>query len=157
MKSKRQLSRIFIGVYILFWFLGPITQLIQIINLNLHIKMGFSEIKILDPSFAWFKADELSLAWADMTTLIAGIIFIIGSFMRRSWSIWFGFYSLAIWSYWPILTQLRWALLEDNGYDVLAQEQAAIFHIYMILFAVFSLFGMFYLWRHRHIYDINTT
>ena len=153
MERQRQLSRVFIGLFILFWLIGPLTQLIQIIDLDLHVRMGFSEAVILDPEFGWLKADELAIAWADMGTLIAGVIFVIGAVKRRPWSIWFGFYSLAVWSYWPILTLVRWTTLEDSGYSVFAEGQEFVFRGFMLLVGIFSLVGMFYLWRRRRVFE----
>jgi hypothetical protein len=44
-------------------------------------------------------ADELAIAWADMTYLVAGVVFAVGAFLRRPWSIPFGFYTSATWSF----------------------------------------------------------
>ena len=156
MPPKRQLSRIFIGLYILLWLLGPLTQLIQIVNLPLHVKMGFSEARILEPEFGWFQADELAIAWADMTYLVAGIIFIVGVFLRRSWSLPFGFYSLSAWSFILLVTLIRWPLLEAGGFGVIAQEQKVVYYPYAVIYIVFGLFGVFYLWRNRYVYDSNS-
>ena len=153
MKTKQQLSYIFIGIFIFLWFIGPVTQLIQIISLPLHVQWGLSEHIILEPEFGWFKADELSIAWADMTYLVAGAIFVVGAFLRKPWSIPFGFYTLAVWSFIMLLARIRWPLLESNGFDVVAGDQEIIFYIYAYIFILFGWFGMFYLWRNRRIYD----
>ena len=150
--AKQQLSRVFIGAFIVMYLIGPVTQLIQIVDLDLHVRLGLSEAIVLDPAFAWFKVDELAIAWADMTTLVAGIAFVAGALTRRSWSIWFGFYTLAVWSYWPTLVMLRWTLHPLAGYDILPEAQAVLYFGYMILFAIFSLFGLFYLYRRRNVF-----
>ena len=153
MRTNRQLSRVFIGLFIILWFLGPMTQLIQIINLPLHIDLGLSERLILDPEFGWFRADELAIAWADMTYLVAGIVFVIGVFLRRSWSLAFGFYTLATWSFILLIALIRWSLLDAGGYQVLGKGQEALYRIYAVVYVIFGWFGMVYLWRRRHIFD----
>jgi hypothetical protein len=155
MAPKRQLSRIFIGLYILLWLLGPVTQLIQIVNLPLHVKMGISEARILDPEFGWFRADELAIAWADMTYLVAGVIFIVGVFLRRSWSLPFGFFSLSAWAFILLVALIRWPLLEASGFGVIAQGQKIVYNAYAVIYITFGLFGIFYLWRNRYVYDSN--
>ena len=153
MNNKKQLSYIFIAIFILLWLLGPLTQLIQIISLPLHIEWGLSEARILEPEFGWFKADELAIAWADMTYLITGAIFIVGVFMRRRWAIPFGFYTLAVWSFILLMARIRWPLLEAAGYDVIAADQKFIFYAFATVYILFGWFGMVYLWRRRGIYD----
>ena len=153
MKSDRQLSYLFLGAFIVLWFLGPFTQLIQIINLPLHVQWGLSERIILEPEFGWFKADELAIAWADMTYLITGVIFIIGAFMRRSWSIFFGLYTNAAWSFILLLARIRWSLLEANGFDVLKDDQEFFFYTFSTIYVLFGWFGMYYLWKNRKIFD----
>ncbi|MDJ0704201.1 MAG: hypothetical protein QNJ46_13030 [Leptolyngbyaceae cyanobacterium MO_188.B28] len=157
MKSDRQLSYLFLGAFILLWFLGPFTQLLQIINLPLHVQLGLSERIILEPEFGWFKADELAIAWADMTYLIAGVIFIIGAFMRRSWSIFFGLYTNAAWSFILLVARIRWPLLEANGFDVLNEDQELFFYVFATIYIVFGWFGMYYLWKNRTIFDETDT
>ncbi|MCP4567570.1 MAG: hypothetical protein GY841_08330, partial [FCB group bacterium] len=92
MKPEKRLSRAFIGTFILLWLLGPLTQLLQIISLQLHVQWGLSEAIILNPEYGWFRADELAIAWADMTYFMAGLVFVVGNYLRRSWAMPFGFY-----------------------------------------------------------------
>ena len=73
MKDKRQLNYLFIGIFIVLWIMGPLTQLLQIVNLPLHVSWGFSEPLILDPAYGWYRAGELAIAWADMTYLVTGV------------------------------------------------------------------------------------
>jgi len=153
MKPNQQLSYLFIGMFIFLWLFGPLTQLIQIISLPLHVEWGLSESIILESEFGWFKSDELAIAWADMTYLVAGAIFIIGVFIRRSWSIPFGFYTSATWSFILLMTRIRWSLLEAGGFDVVSGDQQLVFYLYATVYILFGWFGMIYLWRHRHIYD----
>jgi len=117
---------------------------------SLHKEM---EKKILEPGFEWFKADELAIAWADMTYLIAGLIFIIGTLMRRSWSIIFGLYTNAAWSFILLLVLIRWQILETNGFDVISPDQKLTYYPYAAIYVLFGWFGMYYLWRNRKIYD----
>jgi hypothetical protein len=154
MQSKKQLSYVFIGIFILLWFLGPFTQLIQIIDLQLHVKLGLSEPRILAPGYAWFKADELSMAWADMTYLVAGVIFVVGVFMRQPWAIPFGFYTSATWSFILLMARIRWPLLAAHGFDVVAGGQEIVFYTYATIYVLFGWFSMYYLWRNRYIYDV---
>lgn len=132
--------------------MGPLTQLIQIISLPLHVQWGLSESIILEPGFGWFRADELAIAWADMTYLIAGAVFLVGAFLRKSWSIPFGFYTVATWSFILLMCRIRWVLLENNGFDVIAGDQQVLFYIYASVYILFGWFGMIYLWRNRDIY-----
>lgn len=152
-KDRKQLSYVFIGVFIFLWLLGPLTQLIQIVNLQLHVEWGLSELIILDPAFGWFRADELAMAWADMTYLVAGAIFVLGAFLRRPWAIPFGFYALATWSFILLMCRIRWPLLEATGFDVISGDQQLIFYTYATIYILFGWFGMIYLWRNRRIYD----
>ena len=153
MKTKRQLSYAFLGIFILFIILGPITQLLQIINLPLHVKWGLSEKIILQPEFGWFRADELSIAWADMTYLLAGIAFLVGAFLRKPWSIPFGFYTAACWAFIMLLARIRWPLLEVNGFGVLESDQMSLYYGYAYAYIVFGWFSMYYLWKNRNIYN----
>lgn len=77
--KKDRLNNFFLILFLLLWFLGPVTQLIQIINLPFHVKIGFSEHNILEPEMGWFRADELAIAWADMTCLVTGAVFMVGA------------------------------------------------------------------------------
>lgn len=153
MKKKQQLSYLFIGAFILLWIIGPLTQLLQIISLPLHVKWGLSERVVLDPAFGWFRADELAIAWADMTYLVAGIVFIVGAFMRRSWAIPFGFYTSATWSFILLIARIRWPLLEAHGFDVMAADQETLYYVYAYVFVLFGWFAMVYLWKKRKIYE----
>ena len=153
MKNSRQLSYWFIGIFILLWIIGPLTQLLQIVSLPLHIEMGLSESKILDPDFGWFRADELAIAWADMTYLISGAVFIVGAILRKSWCIPFGIYTSATWSFILLMARIRWSLLEARGFDVIGPDQEPLYYAYAYLFVAFGWFGMVYLWKRRNIYE----
>lgn len=153
MKSKPQLNYIFIGAFMILWVMGPLTQLLQIINLPLHVEWGLSERIILDPAFGWFKADELAIAWADMTYLVAGVVFIIGVFLRKSWAIPFGFFTSAAWSFILLMARIRWPLLESAGFDVVSGDQEPLFYAFATVYVLFGWFGMIYLWKNRDIYN----
>lgn len=154
MKPEKKLSNVFVGLFIFLWIMGPLTQLLQIINLPLHVELGLSEKIILQPEFGWLKSDELAIAWADMTYLIAGIIFVIGSFLRKPWSVPFGLYTSAIWFFIMLLARVRWSLLEMNGFGVLKSDQMMSFYTYSYIYIIFGLFGMYYLWKNRNIYNM---
>jgi len=149
---KRQLSHLFVGAFIVLWIIGPLTQLLQIINLPLHVEWGLSESIILDPAFGWFRADELAIAWADMTYLAAGAIFIAGAFSRKSWCIPFGFYTSAAWSFILLMARIRWPLLEAAGFDVISGDWEPKFYAFATIYVCFGWFGMIYLWKNRNIY-----
>ena len=153
MDTKNQLSYAFIGLFIFLLLMGPFTQLLQIISLPLHVKWGLSERIILQPEYSWFRSDELAIAWADMTYLVAGIAFVIGAFLRKSWCIPLGFYTSAAWSFIMLLARIRWSLLEANGFNVVEGEQALVFYIYAYVYILFGWYGMYYLWKNRRIYD----
>jgi len=153
MKPKNQLSHIFIGIFTLLLIMGPLTQLLFIINQPLHVKLGLSEYIILQPEYGWFKADEMAIAWADMTYLMTGVAFIIGAFLRKPWSIPCGFYTSAAWSFILLMARFRWPLLEANGFGVLGADQVNFFYGYAYLYILFGWFGMYYLWKNRRIYD----
>lgn len=153
MKPSQQLSYVFIGTFIFLWIMGPLTQLIQIINLPLHVEWGLSEHIILDPEFGWFRADELAIACADMTYLVSGIVFVVGVFLRRSWSLPFGFYTMASMSFILLVALFRWTFLLGGGYDVISGDQRIVFYVYAVIYVIFGWFGMVYLWRNRRIYD----
>ena len=153
MKQKKQLSFWFVGFFIFLWILGPLTQLLQIVNLPLHVEWGLSEAIILEPGFGWFRADELAIAWADMTYLASGVVFVVGVFLRRSWAIPFGFYTSAVWSFILLMARIRWSLLETYGFDVVGADQESYFYGYAYLYILFGWFGMIYLWKNRHIYE----
>jgi hypothetical protein len=152
MNRKQQLSPFFLATFVLLWVLGPLTQLLQIVNLDLHVAWGLSEAIILEPEFGWFRADELAIAWADMTYLLAGAVFVVGAFLRRSWAIPFGFYTCATWSFILLLARIRWPLLEAAGFDVVTGGQQRLFYVFATIYIVFGWFGMVYLWRRRDLY-----
>lgn len=152
MTWKRQLSYLYLGVFFILLILGPVTQLLFIVNMPLHVSWGLSEPIVLDPAYGWFKADELAIAWADMTYLAAGVVFFIGVFIRQSWAIPFGFYTSACWTFILLFARIRWPLLEANGFDVVSGDQEVAFYSYALIYILFGLFGMVYLWRNRDIY-----
>jgi hypothetical protein len=153
MKTTRQLSLLFLGVYILMWVLGPATQLLFIVNQPLHTSWGLSEPLVREQGFEWLLADEMAIAWADMTYLVAGVVFVVGAFLRRPWSLAFGLYSLAAWFFIMILLLIRWSLLDRHGVPVVQDKQKLVFTIYALIHAGFCLFGMIYLWLRRKTYD----
>lgn len=155
MKEKQQLSYLFLGIFIFLWIMGPLTQLLQIINLKLHVAWGLSEPFILNPEYGWFRADELAIAWADMTYLVTGAIFVIGAFMHRTWAIPLGFYTMATWSFILLMARIRWPLLEANEFDVVSGDQEFAFYTYATVYILFGWFGMVYLWVNRDIYKRN--
>ncbi len=155
MRNKPQLSYIFIAVFAFLWITGPLTQLLFIVNPSLHQSWGLSGQTVLDAEFGWHRADELAIAWADMTYLAAGLVFIAGALLRRSWAIPFGFYTLAAWSFILLLAIFRWSLLEASGYDVISGDQEVMFYLYAIVYVLFGWFGMIYLWVNRDIYDLQ--
>ncbi len=152
MKASDRLSYIFVAAFILLWIAGPLTQLLFIVKPSLHQSWGLSSPIMLDPEFGWHKADELAIAWADMTYLVAGAVFVIGAMMRRSWAIPFGFYTSAAWSFILLLAMIRWPLLEANGFGVISGDQKIAFYAYAIVYVVFGWFSMVYLWVNRNVY-----
>ena len=155
MVNESRLSRIFIGLFVFFMIMGPGTQMLQIINLPLHVELGLSENIILQPEFGWFRADELAIAWADMSYLLSGIIFLVGVYLRKPWCIPFGFYTSAAWSFILLMARIRWHLLEANGFGVLAEDQQTAYYIFAYAFVLFGWYGMYYLWHNRTVYDGN--
>ena len=141
------------GAFVVLWILGPLTQLVQIINLPFHVKMGFSERNIMKPEYGWFRADELSIAWADMTVLLTGIAFFVGARLQKPWCIPCGFYSSSIWFYVMLLALVRWPLLVKNGFGVVADDQKLFYNLYACIYVAFGLYGMVYLWIQRNIFD----
>ncbi|MDJ0639808.1 MAG: hypothetical protein QNJ20_13305 [Paracoccaceae bacterium] len=152
MKASDRLSYIFVAAFILLWIAGPLTQLLFIMKPSLHQSWGLSSPIMLDPEFGWHKADELAIAWADMTYLVAGAVFVIGAMMRRSWAIPFGLYTSAAWSFILLLAMIRWPLLEANGFGVISGDQKIAFYAYAIVYVVFGWFSMVYLWVNRNVY-----
>ena len=152
MKEKRQLSYLFTGAFIFLWIVGPLTQLLFIVNLPLHVAWGLSEPVVFDPAYGWFRADELAIAWADMTYLVSGAIFVIGAFLHRPWAIPFGLYTSATWSFILLMARIRWPLLEANGFDVVSGDQELVFYTYATVYVLFGWFGIVYLWINRDIY-----
>ena len=152
MKASDRLSYIFVAAFILLWIAGPLTQLLFIMKPSLHQSWGLSSPIMLDPEFGWHKADELAIAWADMTYLVAGAVFVIGAMMRRSWAIPFGLYTSAAWSFILLLAMIRWPLLEANGFGVISGDQKIAFNAYAIVYVVFGWFSMVYLWVNRNVY-----
>ena len=66
----------FLGVFVLIWIAGPVTQMLILAAPKLHHKLGMPEDGALKPEFRWFLLDEKAIAIADMTYFISGGAFI---------------------------------------------------------------------------------
>lgn len=151
--TTQKLSNFFMGCFALLWILGPLTQLLFLVNPTLHLKLGLSEHITLEPEFGWFRADETAIAAADQTYLFTGLVFMIASAQRKTWCIPLGFYTCAAWSFILLVAIFRWPLLEAAGFGVLGNGQVAFYYIYALAYVLFGWYGMFYLWNNRRIYD----
>ena len=152
MKNRGQLSVIFLGLFALLWVMGPLTQFLFIVDMELHQSWGLSSANVFDPAFGWHQADELAIAYADMTYLVAGVIVFVGALMRRSWAIPFGFYTVGTWSFILLLATFRWPLLEARGFGVIEGGQEIMFYSYALVYMLSGWLGMVYLWKNRNIY-----
>ena len=135
----------FLIIFILSWLLGPVTQLIMIINPRLHQKMGFMEKKAYEPEFRWFALMHRGIAFADMSFLISGSIFIIGAFSKKQWCIPFGFYTFAVYVYFSLTYIFQTILLIKNDLSPAPKSQLLPCFLYGLAYVVFGLFGMFFL------------
>ena len=142
-----QIGLWFLIVFIFSWLLGPFTQLIMIINPELHQKMGFMEKKAYLPEFRWFALMHRGTAYADMTFLLSGAVFVMGAFLEKSWCIPFGFFTCAVYLYFSITYIFQTILLTRNGLSPTSRDQLPACFLYGAAFFVFGLYGMFYLSR----------
>ena len=107
----------------------------------------------MDPEFGWYKADELAIAWADMTYFTTGILFVIGAYRRKAWCIPCGFYACGCFLFIMLLARIRWPLLEKSGFSCLEGDQMVAFYLYSYAYMLFGLCGMYYLWSKKNIFD----
>lgn len=152
-RTEKSLSNGFLAVFAFLLLAGPCTHLLFIVNPDLHYKLGLSEALIMDPEYGWFQADELAIAWADMTCLIAGAAFLVGARFHCSWCIPFGFYTCSCWYFIMLMARIRWPLLESNGFGVMDDSQRTMYHVYAYMYIGFGWCGMYYLWSNRRIFD----
>ena len=136
----------FVIAFIVLWILGPLTQLLQLVAPLLHKKLGLMEAKAYEPQFEWFRLEERAIAFADMTFLSSGVVFIIGALLGRTWAIPFGFFTCAIYVYFGVMCLSRWALLGRHNLSPLSPGQLKLYVLYIGVFIVFGFFGMIYLW-----------
>jgi len=104
------------------------------------------EEKTFEPQYKWFYLEEKAIAIADMSFLIAGIIFVIGSLLKTGWTIPFGIFVCTVYIYFGIMSIMRWILLGKNNLSPVSKKQLPVYVIYMLLFVIFGFFGLFYLW-----------
>lgn len=136
----------FLIVFVVLWIFGPLTQLLQIVAPSLHMKLGLMEGKALEPEFQWYRLEERAIAFADMSFLLSGILFVIGAIGRQTWAIPFGFFTCAIYVYFGLMCIFRWALLGRHNLSPVSPRQITGYVMYMVVFLIFGLFGMIYLW-----------
>ena len=137
----------FLVVFILSWLLGPFTQLIMIISPKLHQKMGFMEKKAYLPEFRWYALMHRGTAYADMTFLLSGAMFVIGALLEKSWCIPFGFFTCAVYVYFSLTYIFQTILLTKNELCPISRDQLPAYFLYGGAFFVFGLYGIFYLSR----------
>ncbi|MDJ0710091.1 MAG: hypothetical protein QNJ14_06865 [Woeseiaceae bacterium] len=136
----------FIVVFILFWIAGPLTQLLFLVAPSLHHRLGLTEEDALKPEFKWFLIDEQAIAIADMTYLIAGIVFVWLAFLGSDLALPFGIYMCSCYVFVACLAIPRWLMLERHGLSPLPPQQKAFYLSYMGAYCLFGLYGLFHLW-----------
>ena len=127
-------------------FLGPVTQLLQLVAPTLHHKLGLTEENALRPEYTWFLLDERAIAIADMTYLIAGGLFIWMSLLGNSMALIFGIYTCSCYVFVSVLVISRWMLLSRFELNPSSGRQLVVYVCYMLFYLVFGLVGLFYLW-----------
>ena len=142
-----QISTGFVVVFVLFWIAGPLTQLLQLVAPGLHHKLGLTEADALKPQFRWFLIDEKAIAIADMTYLLAGIVFFWLALQGSDLALPFGIYTCSCYVFIACLAIPRWLMLEKQGLSPLPPKQKPFYVSFMAAYCLFGLFGLFYLWR----------
>ncbi len=141
-----EISVWFLAVFVLIWIGGPVTQLLFLVAPKLHHKLGMTEDNALNPEFRWFLLDEKAIAIADMTHFISGGAFIWLALLGHDTALIFGLYSCACYVYVAPLAISRWLLFGKNQLSPISRVQVPVYMVYMVLYLVFGLYGVFYLW-----------
>ena len=142
-----QIDTWFIILFVFFWAIGPLTQLLFLIAPRLHHKLGLTEQDALKPEFRWFIVDETAIAIADMTYLVAGIAFVWLALLGNDLALPFGIYACSCYVFISCLAIPRWFMLEKQGLSPLPPKQKLFYYSYMTAYCLFGLVGLFYLWR----------
>lgn len=141
-----EISAGFIAIFTLMWIAGPLTQVLFLAAPKLHHKLGLMEADAYKPEYRWYLLEERAIAYADMTKVISGIVFVWLALLGIPAASIFGLYVCACYVYIASISIPRWLLLSRDSLSPLPRKQLAIYISYMVLFLLFGLYGLSYLW-----------
>lgn len=136
----------FVVVFVIMLVLGPVTQVLQLVAPKLHKRLGLMEAAAYEPDFRWFMIEQRAIAYADLTFLFAGVIFVVLALLDNGWAPLFGIYTCACYVYFVAIWIPETLMLMKNDLSPAKREQLPFFYVYGFLFAAFGLYGMYYLW-----------
>ena len=141
-----ELNAWFMGLFVIMWVAGPLTQVLQLIAPKLHHRLGLTEADALRPEFKWFLLEEKAIAIADISHLVAGTAFVWLVLLDSRSALIFGMYTCACYVYIALISVPRWLLLAKHELSPLPRGQLPFYMSYMVVFLLFGLYGLFYLW-----------
>ena len=135
----------FIVVFVIMWIIGPLSQVLMLVAPKLHMRLGLMEADAYKPEFKWFLLEQKSIAYADLTQLASGAIFLVLALVDNAWAPIFGIFSCAIYVYFPAQWLADILLLIKNDMSPVKTAQLRVYLVYMAFFVAFGLYGMYYL------------
>ena len=136
----------FIVVFVIMWIIGPATQLLQLLAPKLHMRLGLMEAAAFEPEFKWFLLEEKAVAIADLTFLFSGVAFVGLALLGSETALIFGLYSSACYVYFASIYIPRILLLSKHNLSPVSRKQLGVYLLYVSLFLLFGLYGLFCLW-----------
>ena len=142
-----------------FWVLITVGTVLAIIlllgqstalfNYDLAISIGLqeSEEEVGKVGIAWAKGFAFGDTMFYIPILIAGII---GLLLKKDWGLFSMFAAMTITTYWPVVS-LYAVFIEINAI-ALTPAKYTSYAIMLPLIALYGLFGMWYLFKHKHAY-----
>lgn len=137
----------FLLVFVFVWIMVALTQFLQIVAPEFHRRIGFMARAAFSPEFEWYRVKHRGVAFADMSFAIAGILFVVGALLGKTWSIFFGFYTCAVYFYAGLVAPLEWYFLGKRNLSPIEGRELTVSLVYMASVAAFGGFGMVYLWN----------
>jgi len=142
-----------------FWFLISIGillvimlllgQVTAIFNYDLAVSIGMqeSEEEVGKVGIAWAKGFAFGDAIFYIPILTAGII---GLLMRKPWGLFSMFAAMAVTVYWPIVS--LYTIFIERTAITLTPDKYISYATVLPLIALYGLFGMWHLFKHKHEY-----
>ncbi len=117
----------FIVVFVIMWILGPATQVLQLVAPKLHKRLGLMEAAAYEPEFRWFMIEQRAIAYADLTYLFAGVVFVVLALLDNEWAALFGIYTCACYVYFVAIWIPETLMLMKDDLSPAKREQLPFF------------------------------